>query len=234
MTTTFATAAPPAAMTGTDIPILVLFGCPGAGKGTLAGILAERHGFAHLSTGAAMRAWAEGPSEEQRALKAAMTRGDYGSDELAVRIVADTIGGLAPGTPAVILDGFPRNAAQYAAWRAGGGTGLAVLLELDESLAVARIAGRGTCPVDGAPAPRIGDPCPTCGTATQRRTDDGAIDTVRRRFAAYREMVLPILDAWRADGLPLRTFAADGPIEALDRLASGIAGAIRGSVPATR
>jgi adenylate kinase len=210
----------------TNIPILVLFGCPGAGKGTLAGFLAERHGFAHLSTGAAMRAWAEGPAPEQRALKAGMARGEYGSDDLAVRIVADTIAGLAPGTPAVILDGFPRNAAQYATWRASGGTGLAVLLDLDEEVAVQRIAGRGTCPVDGAPAPRVGDPCPVCATPTERRADDAAMETIRCRFRAYREMVLPILDAWRADGLPFRSFDADCPLEALAALAPELADAV--------
>ena len=206
-----------------DIPVLVLFGCPGAGKGTLADILVTDHGFAHLSTGAAMRAWADGPSPEQQALKAAMVRGDYGSDELAARIVADTIAGLAPGTPAVILDGFPRNVPQYASWRAGGGTGSGLLLDLDESVAISRITCRGTCPVDGTPIVGADAPCPHCGTPARQRADDCEIETVRRRFAAYREMVLPILDAWRADGLPLRRFDADCPIEALAPLATEVA-----------
>jgi adenylate kinase len=208
---------------GLDIPILVLFGCPGAGKGTLADLLVTEHGFAHLSTGAAMRAWADGPSAEQQELKAAMARGDYGSDELAARIVGDTIAGLAPGTPAVILDGFPRNVAQYASWRAGGGSGVGLLLDLDENVAISRITCRGTCPVDGTPIVGANAPCPHCGTPARQRADDCEIETVRRRFAAYREMVLPILDAWRADGLPLRRFDADCPIERLTPLAAEIA-----------
>jgi adenylate kinase len=219
--------------TRTDIPIVVLFGCPGAGKGTLAGYLAERHGFAHLSTGAAMRAWAEGPTPEQRELKDAMARGDYGSDALAARIVAEAIDALDAGTPAVILDGFPRNPAQYTAWRSAGGSGLAVLLDLDEAVAVERIAGRGTCPADGAPVRRVGDPCPVCGGPTGRRTDDTEVDTVHRRFAAYRDAVLPILDAWRCDGLPLRTFDADVPIERLEGFAAEVAELVRpAAIPA--
>jgi adenylate kinase len=205
------------------IPVLVLFGCPGAGKGTLADILVSDHGFAHLSTGAAMRAWADGPSAEQQALKAAMTRGDYGSDELAARIVADTIAGLAPETPAVILDGFPRNVQQYASWRTGGGSGSGLLLDLDESVAISRITCRGTCPVDGTPIVGANAPCPHCGTPARQRADDCEIETVRRRFAAYREMVLPILDAWRGDGLPLRRFDADCPIDDLTPLAAEVA-----------
>jgi adenylate kinase len=206
-----------------DLPVLVLFGCPGAGKGTLADLLVSDHGFAHLSTGAAMRAWADGPSAEQQELKAAMARGDYGSDELAARIVAETIDGLAPGTPAVILDGFPRNLAQYTSWRAGGGRGVGLLLDLDESVAIARITSRGTCPVDGTPIVGANAPCPHCGTPARQRADDCEIETVRRRFAAYREMVLPILDAWRADGLPMHRFDADCPIEALVPLAAEVA-----------
>ena len=212
-----------------EVPVVVLFGCPGAGKGTLADILVNEHQFAHLSTGAAMRAWADGPLPDQSALKAAMARGDYGSDDLAARIVGDAIRDLSPQTPAVILDGFPRNLSQYAVWRAGGGSGrrgLGVLLDLDEEVAVARITCRGTCPIDGTPIAGASAPCPHCGTAAERRADDCEVGTVRRRFAAYREMVLPILDAWRRDGLKLVRFDAGGPIEDLTPFAADVAGAI--------
>lgn len=208
------------------IPVLVLFGCPGAGKGTLAGFLVERHGFAHLSTGAAMRAWAEGPSPEQQALRDDMARGIYASDALAARIVTDTIDGLPGSTPAVILDGYPRNLAQLAAWRATGATGEALLLDLDESVALARITDRGTCPVDGMGFPGVGLPCRVCGTPTVQRTDDCELATVQRRFETYRATVLPILDAWRADGLPLRVFDADCSLDALAALADEVASAL--------
>lgn len=209
-----------------EVPVVVLFGCPGAGKGTLADILVSEHEFAHLSTGAAMRAWADGPLPDQSALKAAMARGDYGSDDLAARIVGDAIRDLSPQTPAVILDGFPRNSSQYAVWRAGGGSGLGVLLDLDEDVAVARITCRGTCPIDGTPIAGASAPCPHCGTAAERRADDCEVGTVRRRFAAYREMVLPILEAWHRDGLELVRFDASGPIQNLTPFAAHLAGAI--------
>ncbi|MEO6206701.1 MAG: nucleoside monophosphate kinase [Candidatus Limnocylindrales bacterium] len=215
-----------------DVPVVVLFGCPGAGKGTLADILVSDHGFAHLSTGVAMRAWADGPLPDQVAVRAAMARGDYGSDDLAARIVRDTIGHLPSQTPAVILDGFPRNLAQYRVWRGSGGSDrggrsvLGVLLDLDEDVAVARITCRGTCPIDGTPIAGASAPCPHCGTTAERRTDDCEVGSVRRRFAAYREMVLPILDAWGRDGLELIRFDAGGPIEGLTPFAAQVAGTI--------
>lgn len=210
--------------TNHTVPVVVLFGCPGAGKGTLADILVSTYGFAHLSTGAAMRAWADGPAPEQVALKAAMARGDYGSDDLAARIVRDTIAGLAPDTAAVILDGFPRNRAQYDVWRGGGDDGLGVLLELGEDVAIARIHDRGTCPLDGTPVAGSTAACPHCGTPAVRRVDDAEVDTIRRRFAAYRASVLPIVDAWERDGLELLRFDARGPIEALNPFADELAG----------
>lgn len=209
-----------------QIPVLALFGCPGAGKGSLARFLVERHAFAHLSTGAAMRAWADGPSAEQQALRDAMAKGIYASDALAARIVTETIAALPATTPAVILDGYPRNPAQFAAWRATGGSGFGLVLDLNESIALARITERGTCPKDGMGFPGVGLPCQVCGTPTVRRTDDGELETVRRRFATYRETVLPILDAWRAETLPLRVVDADRPFDSLVRLADEVAGSL--------
>ncbi len=101
-----------------------------------------------------------------------------------------------------------------------------MLLDLDEEVAVARITCRGTCPIDGTPIAGASAPCPHCGTAAERRADDCEVGTVRRRFAAYREMVLPILDAWGRDGLKLIRFDAGGPIEGLTPFAAEVAGAI--------
>src|SRR5829696_3550477 len=74
---------------------LVLFGRPASGKGTVGQRLADS-GYLACSTGQQMREWASGPSEEQRALRATMAAGGYGSDELAVRIVRDFVLGLPP------------------------------------------------------------------------------------------------------------------------------------------
>ncbi len=90
---------------------LVLFGRPASGKGTVGQRLAES-GYLACSTGQAMREWAAGPSDEQRALRETMAAGGYGSDELAVRIVREFIQGLPADTTGVILDGFPRDLAQ--------------------------------------------------------------------------------------------------------------------------
>ena len=95
-----------------------------------------------------------------------------------------------------------------------------------EDVAIARIHDRGTCPLDGTPVAGATAACPHCGTPAVRRVDDAEIDTIRRRFAAYRASVLPIVDAWERDGLELLRFDARGPIEALDPFAGELAGRI--------
>ena len=181
---------------------LILFGRPASGKGTVGQRLVES-GYLALSTGQAMREWAEGPSPEQQALRATMAAGGYGSDELAVRIVREFIQGLPEGTTGVILDGFPRDLAQLDAWLAAPiDHGIGVLVDTPEAVCRSRIVDRMVCPecgwTDQAPA----TVCVRCGAALQRRADDGDAAIFDRRVHDYEERVAPVIDAWTRAELP--------------------------------
>jgi adenylate kinase len=205
------------------IPNLIVFGCPGAGKGSLAAFLVDDFGFYQLSTGNAMRAWAQGDSPAQLELREGLAHGRYGSDELAVQIVEETIASLPATTPAVIFDGFPRTPRQLEVWLAAGNTGRAVFLEVSEEVAITRIQERGTCPNDGTGYPGIGLPCQRCGALTVQRSDDGAIETIKKRFATYRQTVEPVIAAWQAAGLPFTRFDGDISLDELRIVAAVIA-----------
>lgn len=90
---------------------LVLFGPPGAGKGTQAELLQEKYGLLHLSTGDAIRQNIKNGTELGKQAEAQMAGGGLASDELVCSIVADYV---AQNTTAkgVIFDGFPRTTAQ--------------------------------------------------------------------------------------------------------------------------
>ena len=210
------------------VPILVLFGAPGAGKGSLAAYLADDHGFVHLSTGAVLRAWAAGSSAEQLELRAKLDAGQFATDAQAARIVNEAIAALPASTPAVIFDGYPRNLSQLAAWRASGGTGRAILITISEQIALERIGARGTCPRDGTGSPGVGKPCPRCGTPTVRRSDDIEAATIAARFATYRANTAPVIAAWCKAGLPLNQIDGNISLPDLRKLATQIAAAYKG------
>ena len=124
---------------------LVLFGPPGAGKGTQAKRLAERHGITHLSTGDLFRAAIKAGSPLGREVEGLLKAGRLVPDDVTNGIVADRLEEI--GHAGFVLDGFPRTVAQ-AEWLvdllAEEGAALDAVLSLrvpDEAI-VRRLSGR--------------------------------------------------------------------------------------------
>jgi len=90
---------------------LVLFGPPGAGKGTQAKILSEKRGLPQLSTGDMLRAAVAAGSELGKKVESILARGELVSDEIVIGIIAERLDrpDCARGA---IFDGFPRTIAQ--------------------------------------------------------------------------------------------------------------------------
>ena len=190
---------------------LILLGPPGAGKGTQAKRLEDRHSLVQLSTGDMLRAVvASGVPLGQQA-KEIMAAGKQMPDELMIEMIADRISKPDCAT-GFILDGFPRTVPQAEALdRMLEDKGLkldhVIEMKVDDAALVERITGRYTCAKCGRgyhdkfEKPKVEGVCDVCGsTEFTRRADDNA-ETVTTRLAAYHKQTAPILPYYKERGV---------------------------------
>ena len=193
---------------------LILLGPPGAGKGTQAARLVERHGMRQLSTGDMLRSAVAAQTPVGLRAKAIMEAGELVSDEIVSALIGDELAAMGDGVGA-IFDGYPRTAAQAGQLdailaRHGRQLDRVIEIEVDEDELVRRIVGRFTCGSCGAGyhdefhQPAVAGLCDKCGgTEFKRRKDDNE-ETVRTRMAEYRAKTAPILPLYDARGIVSR------------------------------
>jgi adenylate kinase len=183
--------------------IIVLFGKPGAGKGTQAPLLAAKLALPTLATGDVLRAARRAGTPLGTQAQGFMDRGELVPDAVILGIIAEELAKPQYG-PGVILDGAVRTVPQAEGLNrmlAGLGKGVqAVLaLDVDNEEIVRRLSGRTVCekcqtPFTGLEA---GSTCTNCGGKLVRRKDDDP-DAVRTRLRVYDEETAPVLK-WYQD-----------------------------------
>ena len=216
---------------------LILLGPPGAGKGTQAKRLEQRHGLVQLATGDMLRRAVASGSPLGEKVKAIMEAGRLVPDDIIIEMIADRI--AAPDAAhGFILDGFPRTVPQAEALDAmlaehGKKLDHVILMEVEEAALVDRIAGRFTCQACGASyhehykRPAVEGVCDVCGSTDLVHRADDRPEAVATRLAAYRNQTAPILPYYRARGI-LRS--VDGMAE-IDEVTREIEAVIAGGQP---
>ncbi len=188
---------------------IVLLGPPGAGKGTLAEVIAREFGVRHISTGDILRAEMKSGSELGREMKGYVDRGELVPDDVVTRIVekAVTTEDLTGG---VMFDGFPRTTQQAKDLdrileEIGQPLDGTLLMEVGLPVIIQRLTGRRVCRACGAVyhlknmPPRQEGVCDKCSGELYQRADDNE-KTIRNRMDVYMKSTAPIVDFYEAQG----------------------------------
>jgi adenylate kinase len=199
--------------------VIVLFGKPGAGKGTQAPRLAEALGVPILATGDVLRAAVRAGTPLGLEAKSAMDRGALVPDAVILGIVKEALASEQFARGAV-LDGVVRTVPQAEGLERvlgelGRAVGAVLAFEIDDEEIVRRISGRLVDDRTGAPYTGYppGTPSPDGSGGTLVRRKDDEPEAVRTRLAVYRAQTLPVLDWYRARGANVRTVDAVGSVE---------------------
>lgn len=181
---------------------IILFGPPGAGKGTQADFIREKYGVEHISTGDVLREAIRNGTEVGLSAKSFMDKGELVPDEVVTEIIRQKLSGLGP--KGFMLDGFPRTVEQAESLDgilSGLGVGIdaVVFLEVPDAEVVKRITNR---------------------QKLEGRSDD-AEDVIRNRLRVYKEQTSPLEDFYEGAGV-LRKVEGTGQIEEIAGRIDGI------------
>lgn len=162
---------------------IVLFGKPGAGKGTQAEFLKEKYHLTHISTGDVFRYNLKNNTELGQLARTYMDHGDLVPDEVTIKMLQDEVD-RNTNTKGFLFDGFPRTIAQAQAldafldtknWQVTG----TIALEANDEVLVQRLLERGK---------------------SSGRVDDQDENKIRHRYQEYNEKTAPLIDFYTNQG----------------------------------
>jgi adenylate kinase len=203
---------------------IVLFGKPGAGKGTQAPRIAAALGVRTVATGDVLRSAVREGTPMGREAKAFMDRGDLVPDAVILGIMKESLAKdeLAHGT---LLDGVVRTVPQAEGMNRvleelGRRIDAVLVFDIEDDELVRRLSSRTVCEQCQTPftGRGPGSRCDKCGGTLMRRKDDEP-EAIRNRLAVYQRQTAPVLDWYRSNGTGIATVNAVGAVDDVTRRA---------------
>ncbi|KAJ9563372.1 hypothetical protein OSB04_008532 [Centaurea solstitialis] len=168
--------------------VIFVLGGPGSGKGTQCANIVEHFGYTHLSAGDLLRAEIKSGSENGTMIQNMIKEGKIVPSEVTIKLLEKAI--AENENDKFLIDGFPRNEENRAAFEAVTGIAPEFVLFFD-------------CPAEEMEKRLLG--------RNQGREDDN-IETIRKRFRVYMESSLPVIEYYNSKG-KVRKIDAAKPVE---------------------
>ena len=198
--------------------IIVLFGKPGAGKGTQAPLLAKALDIPTLATGDVLRAAKRAGTRLGLEAKGYMDRGELVPDSVILGILGEELR-QPQYAKGVILDGAVRTVPQAQGLEKmldslGRKLDAVLVFDIDNDEIVRRLSDRTVCENCQTPytGRKVGDVCDKCGGALVRRKDDDP-EAIRTRLRVYEDETAPVLDWYGKNGDRVAVVNAVGAVE---------------------
>jgi adenylate kinase len=184
----------------------IIFGAPGAGKGTYSTRLQSQLGVDIIAMGDIFRESVKQSTELGKKVKSYVEKGALVPDEVVVEVLKDRLSKV-PEDKGFILDGFPRTIAQADTLETIAKIDVVLQLDVPDQIIVERLTSRRICKNCGTVynirflKPRIEGKCDKCGGELYQRSDDNE-EVIRNRLQVYKNQTEPLVEYYKIKNVP--------------------------------
>ncbi len=184
----------------------IIFGAPGAGKGTYSTRMQNQLGVNVIAMGDIFRESVKQNSELGNKVKSYVEKGALVPDEVVVEVLKERLSRI-PAGKGFLLDGFPRTIAQAETLQKIAKIDVILMLDVPDQIIVERLTSRRLCKNCGTVynirflKPKVEGKCDKCGGELYLRADDNET-VIRNRLQVYKTQTEPVVEYYKKTGIP--------------------------------
>lgn len=184
----------------------IIFGAPGAGKGTYSTRMQNQLGVDVIAMGDIFRESVKQNTVLGKKVKSYVEKGALVPDEVVLEVLKDRLKKV-PKSKGFLLDGFPRTIAQAESLQSIAKIDVILMLDVPDQIIIERLTSRRLCKSCGAVynirflKPKVEGKCDKCGGELYQRSDDNEA-VIRNRLQVYKTQTEPLVEYYRKKNTP--------------------------------